>query len=1467
MRQINVKFVIILALVVVLGGGGIFALNRWQVSRNAGSLFTRAQAALEVGEKGEALQLLSRYVGMRPDDAEAYSVYAELLLEAAEAPGAGRSAFSRAYSALETAVRKDPDNFYLRQRLAQFQIFISRPGDAREHLIVLRDRLASSAGGDPGSAATDDAADEETAGKDGKRLLGPGEIDVLLARALIGTGRFDEAAEVLAQRLGYDRSARTFPVPAEEAVTGDTDAYILLAALLDDELRATSEAEAVLARLVQVNANDARAWLAMRGWHAQRGDLQAAAEDVRRAIEVEPDDLEALLAEFELKLDQQLIADAKNAVDKAAELYPNEERVVRAEAMLALRQGDRQQAIEQLQQGLERMPGQVALLLMLADTQLQIGDVDKTEDTVKLLITATGDSNPAVGLLQARVSMAQQRWLDAQQLLEKVRPQANPTSDTVRQIDLYLGQCYEKLGQFDRQLEANQRVLSDDPNSVAARIGAAAALAASGRKEQARSEYEVIFNAMAPDDVSAFPQLWNPLLQLRIDQQLAGPTAERNWSQVDALVDLLSTSPRINDAQIAILRADVLVRKEQADEALTLLREALAKDPASQPILGALLTLSMRFEGQAAAKAILDAAPPEARNSSTVMLLAASVAAGGAPEAATADLADLEQRASSLPTTERTALVNAIANAYGGIGRGDDAVRVYRTLLEAEPDNLAAWDALFRLAERRSNVELAQEASRSIARLAGDESAEAKVAEAATIMLETRLAAGARAEGGVEAALDDSARDALLKIRALLIEAETDRQNWAEVQLRFADVALAERDLDSAIDRLKQAARMAPGNTLIIRRMVALLHMANRIPEAETAMALLRPQDLQGLERITADIQFRSGNFDGAVAIAEQAVPDDSSNPDDLAWLGQLLSRSGDRARAIGVFQRLVELDPLRQDAWLSLIALLSDDGQTDAAAAALEQATAALESPDREVVAAQGAEMLGRYDEAEATLQQAATAADGDPIQAGQAFASFLIRRGRLDDAEAQLQSIVDASIQKTRDRPVKAWARRTLAELLADRGTYRELEQAIAMIDANGTDGGALAPDDIALQVRLLAARLEPACWRQALDRIDALKDLQPLSIEQKLLAAQLLEKLGRWDEARNAYVSLLGTSNPPPLVYAALVEKLISHKELTTAGMWLGRLEQQARGAPITLALTAKLAVAENDRETAVEAAKGLIPTETVPDARLGELRSTAMLMEDLGFPKAADQLWKDYAARSADGVLGRAEFLGRQQQTAEALDVLDEGWDQLPLERALQSGIVIARNEGATPSEATATRLDDWLTKAQRVDPDSVTISLLQAELRELQGRPAEVESIYRELMARDDLPVAQRAVVANNLAFSLAKPESIDEANKLIESAIDELGPHPDLLDTRGLIRLVQGNIEQSVDDLQEAVLAPTAAKYLHLAEAQLAAKQVAAARRALEQAEELGLKPERLSRSDRTRFEQVQAALAAPVGA
>jgi len=140
MRRLNVKFILALMVFFVVSVVGIFFLHRWQVDRNAGSLFTRAREALDAGRKNEALELLSRYVGMRPEDTDAYAEFSKLLLERAASPGAVRRDISRAYATLEAAVRKDPENELIRQRLAQFQLAIRRPGDAREHLLFLKER-------------------------------------------------------------------------------------------------------------------------------------------------------------------------------------------------------------------------------------------------------------------------------------------------------------------------------------------------------------------------------------------------------------------------------------------------------------------------------------------------------------------------------------------------------------------------------------------------------------------------------------------------------------------------------------------------------------------------------------------------------------------------------------------------------------------------------------------------------------------------------------------------------------------------------------------------------------------------------------------------------------------------------------------------------------------------------------------------------------------------------------------------------------------------------------------------------------------------------------------------------------------------------------------------------------------------------------------------------------------------------
>jgi hypothetical protein len=82
-----------------------------------------------------------------------------------------------------------------------------------------------------------------------------------------------------------------------------------------------------------------------------------------------------------------------------------------------------------------------------------------------------------------------------------------------------------------------------------------------------------------------------------------------------------------------------------------------------------------------------------------------------------------------------------------------------------------------------------------------------------------------------------------------------------------------------------------------------------------------------------------------------------------------------------------------------------------------------------------------------------------------------------------------------------------------------------------------------------------------------------------------------------------------------------------------------------------------------------------------------------------------------------------------------------------------------------------------------------------------------------------------------------------------------------VLDTRGVVLLAAGKTDAAVAALTEAVLAPSAAKYLHLACALAADRQIEAARKALAEAKTLGLDPLTLSADDQQRLTALQSAI------
>ena len=1450
-KRVNFKFLLILMAGLSAAVISLYFLRQFQVSRHAGSKLELARKRLEEGKVADAMSLLSQYVKLRPNDEKAFAEYSKLLLGRATSPDATRNDVARAFNALEAAVRSNPEDDELRLQLAEFQLRVGRATDAREHLVVLAERLEA--------APPADAAGQPPTDLDARRR----RVGFLQATSYLGSGEFEEAARIAARLVGYDLGQRAFR-ETDRPAKAETDAFVLLAAILEERYDAAADARGVLEELVKQRGDDPRAWLAMTNWYREQGDKERAQAAIAKAIELAPDDPDCVFAEFELALAGRDLDRARAIAERAVKLFPDEERAYRGLAAVLMERGELAAAESVLLDGVERLPGKASLQLMLTDALLQQNKLIEAGQAIARIRELYGATSGPVGILEARVLVAEGRWTEAKAKLEQVRPVVLGNGELVRQVDLYLGQCHAQLNEYDAQLEVNRRILNEAPDSLAARAGAAQALVSSGKTAEALEELETIAAALPENLLPTIPQVWYPLLQLRIASQADLPAADRDWSGVERLLEILTAAGTVPPAQLALLRAEALVRQDEPQAARDLLEAAAADADDDPQVWASLATLALRSEGPEAATGVLKRVPDAIKDDAALLMIETRIAAGLPAAEARNGLESIEARAGSLAPAAAAKVYSALAPIRLAAGEREAATRLWEKAAAAMPDDLAIREAMLETAILTQNPEAARAATTEIARIVGAGSARSRVAEASVKLLEARqLLAKLTPQDPQESArpreLPDDVGNLLDQARNLLVEAENERAGWGQIQVLFADVEGLRGNQSAAIDRLRRAVTIGTDNPAIVRRLVALLYSENRLEEAQEAMASLGAGGTQGLERISAEVELRAGKFDDAVALAERSVAGDTQNHEDLLWLGQLLIRSGKIERAGEILERATELAPQRPETWFALFSQRLAANAPGQAVTALERGGALLPEPRRQLSQAQGYQILGRGDEAGNLLEETERRWPDD-MDVLRNLAAFQIGKGRHAEARRLLERILTADGADA--ETAKPWARRALAELRAGQGTYRDLLQALELLQANRVIGEPLSSEDISLEISLLSNRPEPASWRRAVDLLDDLAGRQPLTPAERMMRAQLREKLGDWPAARDDLVGLVANPKTPPAYVALLIEKLIAHGETSTANTWIRRLEKTSPDSAITLALQAKLAIAENNREQAVDYAKRLMPGGAVPVDKPAQLAAVARLMEDLGFPKAADRVLERYAGMDIAGIRARVEFLGRQGRAAEALDLLEANWDALSLERGLSLGVQVLRSQvDDAAATVVAGRIAPWIEKGKRLDPGSIIVRLIEAELQTLQGRTPEAEAIYRKLLAEPDLGASEAAIVANNLAFHLAKPATADEAGALIDKAIAELGPLPDLLDTRGLVRLAKGEPEAAVTDLREAILAPSAAKYLHLAAAELAAGDEAAARKSLEAARRERLAMQRLTREDVERLKLLEQKL------
>jgi len=1390
-RRLNVKMLLILVGTVVCASGAVFAVHRHHMRENASSLRDLAREARQEGDLYEAAQHLDTYVSLRPDDPEGYVALAETLADYAENEEISGRDYARAVAALETAVLKAPEQHALRRRLIDFYFKFARYKDARDHIELLLE---------------DDPDD--------------GELRAQFARCLLAEGRYEQAANLLAELIGYDRGDRSFDV--DQASNPEVlEAYVLFARLLRDEMEDAEGAGLVMDQMVQVNRQSFAAYLKRGQFLRQKEDLASAKSDIARARELAGDDVEVILASAELAMQSEDYQSARRHLSRGIELHPRDHRLYSLFATLELSQhDDHVAALAHLERGLKQRPHFAPLLTMRAHMELLAKDIPAARATIREMEQIDLDPNQ-VDYWKARVLLTEEKWLEAAREMERLRPLLARNTSRQLRINLFLGRCYEFIGQPDKAMEAYRLALAAEPSLATARVGLQRMMRLTGRAKEETT-----------DDFAA-----------QMQKLLSDPKTKDNIDQMMRTVDRYVASRKLSEAHRLALKAEVYSVSGKNEQAQQMVRTVLAEYPEDMTSWLAAASVAIRDpeQGFDVALKILDKATEELGQKLELRLRRAGLAATQGREKLKQHIPELEADTESLGDYPRRRLLEGLGIIYQQVGLPDDAWRVWKLAAEADPANRRVRLRLFHLAEARADGELMKEVIEDILATSGSKS------DSTYQYCQAMYLLSQAAKGG-----EDSAKlvDRAEELADMVVRS---RPEWHRSHQLKAAIAMQRQLYGEAIDHHYQALELGPPGPRPIRQLAQLLTAEGRLSEAQRVLEMLGRQHRHGvLPELQAELFLRSGDVDRSLEMAASAVERDPDNYVKHLWHGQLLRRAGKLEKAEQALRRGVELAPQVTQSWLVLISLLLAADKRPEAVAALQQGAAQVPDKHRQALLSHGYEMLGESEKAEQAYR-AALEAEPENLSRIRAIASFYLGRqytgsDRVGKATAYLNKILSAENTTDKDAANVAWARRSMAKLISTQGTYADLNRALQLIDQNEIDGR-LEYDDLLAAAEILARRPEAVSRRQAARYLKQASQRRGLSLRHQLLLAQLYNQLDDWTEARALMLEMLRTHEDDPRVLGTYCAMLLQRGKVQQAERRLPRLEELAPDEPSTLTLKIRLLAAQGQAEKAAQLVLREMPPEPTP-ADADRILRIAAELEAIGAHDHADRLMQQYVALRPAGAVQLARLQGRRGEIDAAMKTLQRAARVLPkLDLARIALVVIRTRRGEVGSKYDGL-IGGWLREAAAAEGTGVMDLLLQqAAFADLRGEHEQQAELYRSVLERSDLQGDHRAMVLNNLAFNLALRDRADEgAMKAIEEAISIRGPTGALLDTRAMVHLALGHTGDAIADLNLAIAdRPRATRYFHLALAHLMAGDKQAAHNAYQEAQRRGLDPLKLS--------------------
>src|SRR4029077_8896937 len=159
------------------------------------------------------------------------------------------------------------------------------------------------------------------------------------------------------------------------------------------------------------------------------------------------------------------------------------------------------------------------LLLFKADLQFIQNNLTDVRETVEAMRKARFRPE-LIDFQEARIMLAQGKWNDASKALLRLRPKLADFGDLATSMDIQLAVCYEKLGMNDEAKKAYDLVLQQDPTNKRALAG--------------RQRIEAVTHMPTASNSGTQE------VEKRIQEMLAKPKAQQNWTEIDKQMDQLA---------------------------------------------------------------------------------------------------------------------------------------------------------------------------------------------------------------------------------------------------------------------------------------------------------------------------------------------------------------------------------------------------------------------------------------------------------------------------------------------------------------------------------------------------------------------------------------------------------------------------------------------------------------------------------------------------------------------------------------------------------------------------------------------------------------------------------------------------------------------------------------------------------------------------------------------------------------